>query len=142
MSRKAFAIWFAIFILLQWLLTSPLVGIHSIIELFLSMVIIAIMLSNILGIVFAGLICYKQIPEIWSYIFHRSQWLEANFLGVNPSDINYDLVFWLRDVLPLFIVLIIVLHLFFCGKRCKTIGISAWWILVPLYNPFVLLFRK
>lgn len=142
MSRKAFAIWFAIFILLQWLLTSPLVGIHSIIELFLSMVIIAIMLSNILGIVFAGLICYKQIPEIWSYLFNRSQWLEANFLGVNPSDINYGLFFWLHDVLPLVIVLVIMLHLFLCGKRCKTIGISAWWILVPLYNPFVLLFRK
>jgi hypothetical protein len=27
-------------------------------------------------------------------------------------------------------------------KRCKDAGINGWWILVPLYNPFMLLYKK
>ena len=48
----------------------------------------------------------------------------------------------LRDVLPLVLALVIIVHLFLCAKRCKDAGISKWWVLVPLYNPIVLMIKR
>ena len=64
MSRRSFAIWFAIFILIQWFVMVSFVGIHSLIEMVLSIMIVsAILFSNILGIVIVGFICYENIPN-------------------------------------------------------------------------------
>lgn len=140
MSRKTFAIWFAIFIILQWLLTTPIMGVHSFIEL-LTMVILALLLSSILGIVYVGLICYDNIPDLWRYFFNNMQWLDIHSHGIGTPGFSYN-SFWLTDVQLLISAIVVIIHLYFCYKRCKNIGISAWWILVPLYNPFVLLYRK
>jgi hypothetical protein len=142
MSRKAFAIWFCIFTVMQWFMTTPLVGIHSIIELLFGVVIIAIILSSFLGIAYVGTVLYEKIPQIWLYIFDNPQWVAQHSHGIGTSDFSLDGIFWLGDVLPLFLSLIVILHLFLCAKRCKYLGISVWWVLVPLYNPFVLLFRE
>lgn len=142
MNRKLFAIWFAIFIMLQWPLTTLLMGNYSYIELLLLMVLFALLLSNIFGIVYVGLICYEIIPEIWNYFFHNPQWLKVHSHGIGTPGYSFDNIFWQHEVLLLVLAVVVVIHLFLCAKRCKTIGISVWWILLPLYNPFVLLFRK
>lgn len=141
MSRKTFTIWFAIFIILQWLLTTPLVGTLSFMSSIIAMVILTLLLSSILGFVYVGLICYDNIPDLWCCIFNNMRWLDIHSHGIGTPGFSYD-SFWLTYVQLLASAIVVVIHLYFCYKRCKDIGISPWWILVPLYNPFVLLYRK
>lgn len=139
MTRRNFFIWFAIFTLLQW---PYAFSFYSIIDLLLSMIIVAVLLSNILGVVFVGYIYYSIMPQIWLYLFDKQQWLLQYSREIGYPNFSFDDIFWLHEVLPLVLALAVVLHLYFCYKRCKVIGLSPWWILVPLYNPFVLLYRK
>ena len=62
--------------------------------------------------------------------------------GCVAVGVSIKRIFLLRDVLPLVLALVIIVHLFLCAKRCKDAGISKWWVLVPLYNPIVLMIKK
>ena len=140
MTRRNFAIWFGIFTLLQWPCLS--VGFYSFIDIIFSMVFMAVFFSNICGIAYVGLSLYYNIPQIWHYCFNKQQWLKQYSHEIGYPDFSFDDVFWARNVLPLALAIVIAIHLYLCYRRCKTIGIKAWWILVPLYNPFVLLYKK
>ncbi len=140
MTRRNFAIWFAIFTLLQWPCLS--VGFYSFIDIIFSMVFMAVFYSNICGIAYIGLSIYYNIPQIWNFLFNGQQWLNQYSHEIGYPGFSFDDVFWSRNVLPLALAIVIAIHLYLCYRRCKTIGIKAWWILVPLYNPFVLLYRK
>lgn len=139
MNRKYFAIWFAIFSLLQW----PLAYSHySFIDLILSMVIMVVMFSNIFGIALVGLILVRKGRELWLYFHDKSLWIKDYGYDFGTERASFDISFWVYDLLPLVLALAILLHYYFCYKRCKDIGIRTWWILVPLYNPIMLLFKK
>lgn len=133
MSRKSFAIWFAIFILLQWFAMAPFVGIHYFLEMILSMICSAVLLSNILGIAMIGFLFYWGIGDLWGYFSDNANWI-TNHNGYS----TYAFV----DALVLVAALMFILHFILCAKRCKYIGISGWWSLVPLYNPIMLLYKK
>ena len=49
-----------------------------------------------------------------------------------------------REFLVLSIILdiLFVFYCFQCIKRCRDMGRSGWYSLIPFYNPFVLLFKK
>jgi len=141
MSRRSFAIWFAIFILLQWFVMTPFVGIHNLLEMVIAMIISAFLFSNILGIVMVGLICYDNIPDLCCYFFNEESWLAKHSHGIGTMNFSYD-EFWISDAMLLAFAIVVMIHLVLCFKRCKDIGISRWWSLVPLYNPIMLLFKK
>ena len=141
MSRRSFTIWFAIFILLQWFVMASFVGIHSLIEMVLSMIVSAILFSNILGIVIVGFICYENLPDLWCYFFNEDMWLAKHGHGIGTPSFSYDWS-WISDAMLLAFAIVVIIHLVLCFKRCKKIGISGWWILVPLYNPIMLLYKK
>lgn len=133
MSRKSFAIWFAIFILLQWFAMAPFVGIHYFLEMILSMICSAVLLSNILGIAMIVFLFCWGIGDLWGYFSDNANWI-TNHNGYS----TYAFV----DALLLVVALMFILHFILCVKRCKFIGKSVWWSLVPLYNPIMLLFKK
>ena len=139
MTRRNFAIWFAIFSLLQW----PLAYSHySFIDLILSMVIMAVMFSNIFGIALVCMILGWKGRELWLYFHDKTLWINDYGSDFVSEGASFDISFWAYDLLPLVLALFLLLHHYFCYKRCKDMGISVWWILVPLFNPFVLLYRK
>lgn len=140
MSRRNFAIWFAIFSLLQWPFAS-LVH-YSLIGVVLSLVFMAVMFSNIFGIGIAGLILGWKVRELWLYFHDMPLWI--NYYGSDfvTEGGGFGFSFWGYELLPLCLALVLLLHHYFCYKRCKDMGIKAWWILVPLFNPIVLLYRK
>lgn len=139
MTRRNFAIWFAIFSLLQWPLAYSF---YSFIDLILSMVIMAVMFSNIFGIALVCMILGWKGRELWLYFHDKSLWIKDYASEFVTEGVGFDISFWTYDLLPLVLALVILLHHFLCYKRCKDIGISTWWILVPLYNPIMLLFKK
>lgn len=100
MSRRSFAIWFAIFILLQWFVMTPFVGIHNLLEIVIAMIISAFIFSNILGIVMVGLICYYNIPDLWCYFFNEDTWLAKHSHGIGTPNFSYD-GFWISDAMLL-----------------------------------------
>ena len=139
MTRRYFAIWFAIFSLLQW----PLAYSHySFIDLILSVVIMAVMFSNIFGIALVVMIFGWKVRELWLYFLDKSLWIKDYASDFATEGVGFDISFWTYDLLPLVLALVILLHHYFCYKRCKYMGIRAWWILVPLYNPIMLLYKK
>lgn len=139
MTRRNFAIWFAIFSLLQWPIAYSF---YSFIDLILSMVIMAMMFSNIFGIALACLILGWKGRELWLYFHDKSLWIKDYASDFVAEGVGFDISFWAYDLLPLVLALVILLHHYFCYKRCKDMGISAWWCLVPLYNPIMLLYKK
>lgn len=140
MSRRNFAIWFVIFSLLQWPFAS-LVH-YSFIDMALSLVFMAVMFSNIFGIGLAGLILGWKVRELWLYFYDKTLWIKDYGSDFVTEGARLDISFWAYDLLPLVLALVLLLHHYFCYKRCKDMGIKAWWILVPLFNPIVLLYRK
>ena len=54
--------------------------------------------------------------------------------SVNPNP-NYTLV-------QLLVVVFFVIRILQEIKRCHDVGKSGWWILVPIFNPFFLLFEN
>lgn len=142
MSRKSFAIWFAVFIMLQWTVMPLLIGIvNSPLVLVISLIFSAILFSNIFGIILAGLLCYDNIPDLWRYFYKEDIWIAQHSHGIGTPNFSYDR-FWVTDTLLLAFAIVIFIHLLLCLKRCKDAGINGWWILVPLYNPFMLLYKK
>lgn len=140
MSRRNFAIWFAIFSLLQWPFAS-LVH-YSFIGVVLSLVFMAVMFSNIFGIGIAGLILGWKVRELWLYFHDMPLWIKYYGSDFVTEGVGFGFSFWGYELLPLCLALVLLLHHYFCYKRCKYMGIKAWWILVPLFNPIVLLYRK
>lgn len=139
MTRRNFAIWFAIFSLLQWPVAYSF---YSFIDLILSMVIMAVMFSNIFGIALVCMILGWKGRELWLYFHDKSLWVKDYASEFVTEGVGFDISFWTYDLLPLVLALVILLHHYFCYKRCKDMGISAWWCLVPLYNPIMLLYKK
>ena len=107
----------------------------------MAMIFSAFLFSNILGIVMDVLLCYDNIPDLWCYFFNENTWLARHNHGIGTTSFSYD-SFWISDVLLLAFAIVVIIHLVFCFKRCKDIGISGWWCLVPLFNPIALLLRK
>ncbi len=142
MSRKSFIIWFVVFVIIQWPIMMPFSGVRSFEELLFMMVIWALLVSSVLGIAWFGVICYQCVPNIWSYLFEEDKWLEPYRDAIGDPDFSIERIFLLRDVLPLVLAFVIIVHLSLCAKRCKDAGISKWWILVALYNPIVLMIKK
>ena len=140
MTRRNFAIWFALFSLSQWPFAS-LVH-YSFIDMVLSLVFMAVMFSNIFGIGLAGLIFGWKVRELWLYFYDKPLWINDYASDFVSEGARLDISFWAYDLLPLVLALVLLLHHYFCYKRCKDMGIKAWWILVPLFNPIVLLYRK
>lgn len=75
-------------------------------------------------------------------VFNDDKWLDMYNHGVGKPDFSFEKMFWLHDVVPVVLAFVIILHLYLCARRCKDAGLSVWWILVPLYNPIVLMFIK
>lgn len=142
MSRKSFIIWFVIFAIIQWPMMMPFPRVHSFDEMLFMMVVWALSISSVLGIALFGFICYLSVPNIWNYLFEEDKWLEPYRDAIGDPDFSIERIFLLRDVLPLVLAFVIIVHLFLCAKRCKDAGISKWWILVALYNPIVLMIKK
>lgn len=142
MSRKSFIIWFVVFAIIQWPMMMPFSGVRSFEELVFMMVVWALSVSSVLGIAWFGVICYQCVPNIWNYLFEKDKWLEPYRHAIGEPGFNIERIFLLRDVLSLVLAFVIIVHLFLCAKRCKDAGISKWWVLVPLYNPIVLMIKK
>ncbi len=140
MSRKYYAIWFTIFSLLQWTYAS--LGNYGSIDLILSMAIMAVMFSNVFGIAFVGYMFWGKGREFWLYFHNKTQWIDEFGSDFVREGASFGFSFWVHELIPLVFALIVLLHHYFCYKRCRDIGISAWWILVPLYNPIMLLLKK
>ena len=141
-GRKAFAIWLALFTMLQW----PLVQLggfnHSVVELIVMMVICAVLSSCIIGIIFHGIGIIYGIIGLWTYYFDHSQWLMTHGHGIGTPGFSFERIFWNESVLSLLMALLLTVHFYICIRRCKDAGKSAWWSLIPLYNPFMLLLLK
>jgi len=142
MSRRSFIIWFVAFVIIQWPMMSYYPLIRSLLELLAWMFFWALTFSSLFGIIWAGLICCQDVPNVWNYLFNEDKWLNMYSHGVGKPDFSFERMFWLHDVLPVVLAFVIILHLYLCARRCKDAGLSVWWILVPLYNPFVLMFKK
>ena len=115
---------------------------HPWLFLSLSIVFIAIVTSNILGILLFIFCLYESICDVTEYFFHYIDWTEIHrhsIIFLEKSDVQILLE---SDVFSLGIPLLILLHLFLSAKRCKNLGISSWWVLVPLYSPIALIFKK
>lgn len=138
MNRITFAIWFGVFILSQFPFT--LIFATSLLEMVLAMFFSAILLSNIIGIGVVCYICYDKIQDWWLYFSNYGQWLDIHSDVVCEGD-SFFTLFMLSDISIVAFALLIIVHLIICVKRCRVIGISRWCVLVPLYNPFALLFR-
>ena len=111
-------------------------------EMLFMMVVWALSISSVLGIALFGFICYLSVPNIWSYLFEEDKWLEPYRDAIGEPGFSIERIILLRDVLPLVLAFVIIVHLFLCAKRCKDAGINKWWILVPLYNPIVLMIKR
>ena len=142
MNRRSFIIWFVVFAIIQWPMMMPFPGIRSVEELVFTLVVWALLFSSVLGIVWFGIICYQCVPNIWKYLFEEDKWLEPYRHAIGEPGFSIERIFLLRDVLPLVLAFVIIVHLFLCVKRCRDAGISKWWVLVPLYNPIVLMIKK
>ena len=142
MNRRSFAIWFVVFAIIQWPMMMPFPGVHSFEEMLFMMVVWALSISSVLGIALFGFICYLSVPNIWNYFFEEEKWLEPYRDAIGEPGFSFERIFLLRDVLPMVLAFVIIVHLFLCAKRCKDAGINNWWILVPLYNPIVLMAKR
>lgn len=142
MNRRSFAIWFVVFAVIQWPVMMPFPGIRSFEELVFTLVVWALLFSSVLGMTWFGVICYQCVPNIWNYLFDEDKWLEPYRDAIGEPGFSIERIFLLRDVLPLVLAFVIIVHLFLCAKRCKDAGISKWWALVPLYNPIVLMVKR
>lgn len=141
MNRKYFAIWFAIFTLLQWFSTTSFGGVHFLLEMVLIMVVFAVVFGNIIGLI----PFYYALRHAFNdfRLYHiNSSWFRLRYQYDYPSEVSDTFILWHEDILPMLLSGVVILHLYISAKRCKNIGISAWWSLVPLYNPIMLLFKK
>ena len=136
-----FVIWIIGYLLILWMLYGFMFKTGVWEGLITSFLMGTVLLSNILGLVLVGLTCYEDFPDIWLYFFDNGQWLLRHGHGIGTPGFSFEIIFWYH-VLSVVLAFVIVLHLYLCAKRCKDAGISVWWILVPLYNPFVLLLKK
>lgn len=140
MNRKYYIICVVLFVLLQW----PWAGIvsKSFIELPLTMVLSALFLSNILGVVLGCISLFQAFPDIWLNLFDNDQWLLNHSHGIGSPSVSYEAIFWSNDIVPILLTIFISLYFYASIKRCKYIGLSPWWCLVPLYNPLALLLKE
>ena len=141
MSRKTFAIWFAIFIILQLPISNFFPQNNSIIEVLLLMIVLGIIRGNIMGLVYIILKFLHAFKDLDLY-FSNPNWFHLRYHNYYQQGGTDTMIIWMEDMIPFLLSCIVILHLYISAKRCKDIGISAWWILVPLFNPLVLLFRK
>ena len=141
MNRKYYLIWFVIYTLLQWPLMSYFPLTHSILMMLITMLFFAIVLGNIIGLVPIIRALRHAYNDFSLYLSNPNEF-HASYQSDYPYDISNTMILWKTDIFPLLISCVVLLHLYMSAKRCKNIGISTWWCLVPLYNPIVLMFRK
>lgn len=140
MNRKYYIICVVLFVLLQW----PWAGAvaKSFIELPLAMVLSALLLSNILGMVLGFVSLFDAFPDIWLNMFDNDQWLLNHSHSIGSPGVSYEAIFWSNDIVPILLAIFISLYFYASIKRCKYLGLSPWWCLVPLYNPIALLLKE
>ena len=143
-GRKEFAFWLVVFTLLQWPFAIITFGhCNSFYELLVPfMILCTILFFFFFGVVMIGLSFYDSITEIYTYLFDNCKWIDMHSHGIGMPGFSYDRIFWESCVFPLLMVFLIAIHLYFCVRRCKDAGISVWWALLPLYNPFMLLKKQ
>lgn len=69
-------------------------------ELLACMFFWALMFSSLFGIIWAGLICCQDMPNVWNYLFNEDKWLDMYSHGIGKPDFSFEKMFWLHDVLP------------------------------------------
>lgn len=106
------------------------------------MVIMAVMFSNIFGIALVVMIFGWKGRELWLYFLDKSLWIKDYASDFATEGVGFDISFWIYDILPLVLAIVILLHHYLCYKRCKNMGIRGWWFLVPLNNSIILLYKK
>lgn len=143
-GRKEFAIWLVIFILLQLPWTYDEFGnVDFYYEMLVPFMIVwTTLLSGIFGIVLAGLDFYESVTEIYTYLFNESKWIGMHSHGIWMPGFSFEKLFFESCVYPLLMSFFLAIHFYFCVRRCKDAGISAWWALLHLYNPFMLLIKR
>jgi len=141
MTRKYYAIWFAIFTLLQWFSTASFGGVFFLLEMVLIMIVFAVIFGNAIGLIPIYHALRHAFYDFRLYLTNSS-WFRLSYQNDYPSEVSDTFVLWQEDILPLLLSSAVLLHLYISAKRCKNIGISSWWCLVPLYNPIMLLFKK
>lgn len=152
MSRKMYAIWLGILFILLWPWASMIFGVgYNIVELIATLLFSTLLFTSPLVIIVIGpswIYCTDVISDLWMYWFNADKWLKIHSQSIR-GDFNPEsemMFLWEKDILPLlftlYITILVALHFWFSVKRCKRIGVNWWWAVVPVYNPFVLLFRK
>ena len=90
---------------------------------------VSVKMSEILGL--AGLLTgFAPLPLILLYDAAYVSWIMAYTVGYG---------FFAEAIL---LLVLYVLYLFQCVKRCRDMGRSWYFCLIPFYNPFVLLWRE
>ena len=135
MGRKAFCIWFIIYVLFF----AALMVYYSLPV--LMALVLAVLFSNIIGIIFAVISCYQALADLWLYAFDQSKWFSEHSHMIGMPDFSFESII-VNDCMALIVVLFFALHFFLCARRCKSLGASTWMILVPVYNPFHMFFNK
>lgn len=139
-----YAIWFALFVLLLYMHIALPYDIHTTMEeQMVTMVIVAVgavLFSNGLGLVSAFCWLYDGFSDLWMLHFNENQWLVSHGTGIGPHGFSYEKIVE-GDITDVVLGLFVILNLLFSAKRCKQIGVSMWWALVPLYNPIALLVK-
>ena len=89
MTRRNFAIWFALFSLSQWPFAS-LVH-YSFIDMVLSLVFMAVMFSNIFGIALVCMILGWKGRELWLYFHDKSLWIKDYASDFVAEGVGFDI---------------------------------------------------
>lgn len=70
----------------------------------------AVMFSNIFGIALVVMIFGWKVRELWLYFLNKSLWIKDYASDFATEGVGFDISFWIYDILPLVLAIVILLH--------------------------------